>query len=61
MSLLSVSIGNQVIGLTEKEMLDFLIIIVLFEHIAFLIKYLIHDNIGDTPGWILKKQERAKT
>lgn len=60
-NLLSVSIGDQVLGLTEKEMLDFLIVIVVFEHVAFLIKYLIQDSIGDVPGWIVKKQERAKS
>jgi hypothetical protein len=61
LSLLSVSTGNTVIGLTEKQMLDFLIVIVVFEHVVFLIRYLMQDIIGDVPGWVIKKQERAKT
>ena len=52
-NLLGPSTGN--IVLDDKDMMDFLIIIILTEHMIVVVKVIMMDYIGDVPIWVQKK------
>jgi len=52
--LLGPSLKDKQLGVFDKDVLDFVIVIIWTEHLIILIKYLMMTFIGDTPGRIVK-------
>ena len=53
--------ASKISALKNKDMLDFLIVIILTEHIIMFTRYLMLSLIGDIPAWVQKKQDTVNT
>ena len=44
---------------TDVEMFNFFILVVIFEHIFFLLRYIMSELISDVPSWVQKREIRV--
>lgn len=42
--------------IVDKDMLDFLIVIIFTEHLILILRYFLREMIGDMAPWVIKKR-----